>query len=47
MMEKATRARGNATILFEDPEATSIADPELLNKLNENIKSVSAFVSHV
>lgn len=37
-LEKAEKAKGGSTILFEDPDATSIGDSTLLNALNKKIK---------
>jgi len=37
-LEKGQKDRGASTILFEDPDATSIGDPTLLNALNKKIK---------
>ena len=36
--EKATKARGNTTILYEDPDSTSIGDPVLLKALNKKLQ---------
>lgn len=37
-LEKGQRDRGASTILFDDPDATSIGDATLLNALNKKIK---------
>jgi uncharacterized membrane protein YdfJ with MMPL/SSD domain len=36
--EDATRSRGNSTVLFEDPDATSVADSQLIKALNEKLR---------
>ena len=35
--EDATRARGYSTVLYEDPDATSVADAKLIKALNEKL----------
>jgi hypothetical protein len=35
--EDATRARGQSTVLYEDPDATSVADGKLIKALNEKL----------
>lgn len=35
--EEATRARGYSTVLYEDPDATSVADGKLIKALNEKL----------
>lgn len=35
--EDATRARGYSTVLYEDPDATSVADTKLIKALNEKL----------
>lgn len=35
--EDATRARGHSTVLYEDPDATSVADAKLIKALNEKL----------
>jgi hypothetical protein len=35
--EEATRARGHSTVLYEDPDATSVADAKLIKALNEKL----------
>lgn len=37
--EQATRERGNSTVLYEDPDATSIGDQQLIKALNEKLVS--------
>lgn len=37
-LEKAQKEKGASTILFEDPDATSVGDMTLLNALNNKIK---------
>ena len=37
-LEKAQKAKGGSTILFEDPDATGIGDTTLLKALNKKIK---------
>ena len=37
LFEKATRARGNSTVLYEDPDATDLKDRALIKALNEKI----------
>lgn len=36
--ESATRARGNSTVLYEDPDAISVGDKDLVKALNEKLK---------
>ena len=36
--EKATRSRGQSTLLYEDPDITSIGDQDLLKVLNRRLK---------
>jgi len=36
-MEKETKARGDSITLFEDPDSTVMADPELLKALNKKL----------
>ena len=36
--EKATKARGHTTILYDDPDSTSIGDPKLLKALNKKLE---------
>ena len=36
--EKATRSRGQSTLLYEDPDATTIGDRDVLKELNRRIK---------
>lgn len=36
--EKATRSRGQSTLLYEDPDITTIGDQELLKEMNKRIK---------
>ncbi len=35
--EDATRARGYSTVLYEDPDATSVADAKLIKALNDKL----------
>jgi hypothetical protein len=35
--EDATRARGNSTVLYEDPDSTSASDAKLIKALNEKL----------
>jgi hypothetical protein len=37
-LEKGTKAHGGSTILFDDPDATSIGDATLLKALNKKVK---------
>jgi hypothetical protein len=37
--EDATRARGNSTVLFEDPDASSATDAKLIKALNDKLRS--------
>ena len=37
LFEKATRARGNSTILYEDPDATDLKDKQLIKALNDKL----------
>jgi hypothetical protein len=37
--ENATRARGNSTVLYEDPDATSASDAKLIKALNDKLKA--------
>lgn len=36
--EDATRARGHSTVLYEDPDATSVSDAKLIKALNEKLR---------
>lgn len=36
--EKATRSRGQSTLLYEDPDATTIGDQEVLKEMNRRVK---------
>ena len=35
--EDATRARGNSTVLYDDPDATSASDSQLIKALNDKL----------
>ena len=35
--EQVTRARGHSTVLYEDPDATSVKDRDLIKALNEKL----------
>ena len=35
--EKAFRARGESTVLFEDPDYSAIADQQVLQELNRKV----------
>lgn len=35
--EDATRARGYSTVLYEDPDATSVSDAKLIKALNDKL----------
>jgi hypothetical protein len=37
VFEDAMRARGNSTLLYEDPDATDIVDRDLMKALNEKL----------
>jgi hypothetical protein len=37
VFEDATRSRGNSTVLYDDPDATSAADSQLIKALNEKL----------
>lgn len=39
LFEKATRARGNSTVLYEDPDATDLKDRALIKALNDKIQT--------
>ena len=36
--EKATRRRGHTTMLYEDPDTTTIGDTELMKEVNKRLK---------
>lgn len=36
--EKATKAKGQSTILYEDPDHTTIGDQEILKELNRKVR---------
>jgi len=35
--EDATRSKGYSTVLYEDPDATSVADGKLIKALNDKL----------
>lgn len=42
--EKATRSRGQSTLLYEDPDTTTIGDQDLLREMNRRVKENPDFI---
>lgn len=42
--EKVTKQRGQSTILYEDPDITSIGDQEILKELNKRVREQPDFI---
>lgn len=42
--ERATKLKGQSTILFEDPDHTTIGDYEIIKELNRRVKENPDFI---
>lgn len=42
--ERATRLKGQSTILYEDPDISTIGDQEMLKEMNKRIKDNSDYI---
>ena len=43
-MEKVTKSKGQSTILYEDPEITTIGDYEMIKELNKRVRDKPEFI---